>query len=64
MVFVYVAAAILLLGAEAAAEWPRIRAGRYDRRPGDEEGPGIRKRIVNELVRQVRPEDRSETPAP
>jgi membrane protein len=62
MVFVYVAAAILLLGAEAAAEWPRIRAGRYDPRPGDEEGPGIRRRIVNELVRQVRPEDRSGTP--
>jgi membrane protein len=59
MVFVYVAAAILLLGAEAAAEWPRIRAGRHDPEPGEGGGPGIRRRIVNELVRQVRPEDRT-----
>lgn len=53
MVFVYVAAAILLLGAEAAAEWPRVRAGRYDRKPGDEDGPGIGRRIVDELVKTV-----------
>jgi membrane protein len=73
MVFVYVAAAILLLGAEAAAEWPRVRAGSYDRAPGDEDGPSIGRRIVKELVKTVatpsdgapaeeRPEGRTEAP--
>ena len=64
MVFVYVAAAILLLGAEASAEWPRVRAGRYDRAPGDEDGPGIGRRIVDELVKTVstRGEARADRP--
>ena len=74
MFFVYVAAAILLLGAEAAAEWPRVRAGSYDRRPGDEDGPSLGRRIVNELMKTVatpardapaeeeRPEGRADTP--
>jgi membrane protein len=34
LVFVYLAAFVALLGAEFAAEWPRVRAGEYDGPPG------------------------------
>jgi membrane protein len=31
MLFIFIAANVLLLGAEVASEWPRVRAGHYDR---------------------------------
>lgn len=31
MLFIFVAANVLLMGAEIASEWPRVRAGHYDR---------------------------------
>jgi membrane protein len=34
LVFTYLAAFVALLGAEFAAEWPRVRAGAYDGPPG------------------------------
>jgi len=35
LVFIYIAAMILLLGGEFAALWPRVRAGEFDRGDGD-----------------------------
>ena len=31
MLFIFIAANVLLMGAEVASEWPRVRAGHYDR---------------------------------
>jgi membrane protein len=31
MLFIFIAANVLLMGAEIASEWPRVRAGHYDR---------------------------------
>jgi membrane protein len=50
MFFVFVAANIVLLGAEAASEWPRVRAGSYDGGSDRDGGPGLRRRILRELV--------------
>lgn len=36
LVFVYLAANILLFGAEIASEWPRVRAGHYDAIEGED----------------------------
>lgn len=54
LVFVFVAANVALLGAEVAAEWPRVRSGKYDGPPGD---PLWRRAL--ELVRGLflRPKD-------
>ncbi|MDQ3102314.1 MAG: YihY/virulence factor BrkB family protein [Actinomycetota bacterium] len=38
MVFVYIASIVFLLGAEMAALWPEVRAGKHDP-GGDDEGP-------------------------
>ena len=37
MLFIFVAANVLLMGAEVASEWPRVRAGHYDRGLPDRE---------------------------
>ncbi|MEZ4521801.1 MAG: YihY/virulence factor BrkB family protein [Thermomicrobiales bacterium] len=42
MLFIFVAANVLLMGAEVASEWPRVRAGHYDRGlPNREPKPAI-----------------------
>lgn len=49
MLFIFIAANILLMGAEIASEWPRVLAGHYDRglpeRPEEEEEPPFRTRV-------------------
>jgi membrane protein len=58
--FVYIAACILLLGAEVAAAWPRARAGAYD----DEPEEGLREWALGqlELITAERPADPLATP--
>jgi membrane protein len=42
MLFIYIAANVLLMGAEVASEWPRVRAGHYDHGlPARESTPNI-----------------------
>jgi membrane protein len=55
MLFIFVAANVLLMGAEVASEWPRVRAGHYDRGlPVRETGPSIPlARRVRMLLRQA-----------
>ena len=48
LVFVFVAANLFLLGAEAASEWPRVRSA-----PLDEEGPPWRQRATGLLRKLV-----------
>ena len=59
MLFVYLAANLLLLGAEFASELPRVRAGIHDPRPGAGPGPSLRERVAAELRRigAPKPED-------
>jgi len=58
--FVYIAACILLLGAEVAAAWPRVRAGAYD----DEPDEGLREWVQGQvdLITAERPADPLATP--
>lgn len=60
--FVYVAAAILLFGAEFAAIWPRVRRGLY----GGEGGPDIRSWLQEQIVeiKAPKPPDPRVTPGP
>ncbi|MEE9276906.1 MAG: YihY/virulence factor BrkB family protein [Dehalococcoidia bacterium] len=58
--FVYVSANILLLGAEMAAEWPRVIHGHYDKtleRAGQGPAPPLRRRAKTALGRLVRHEE-------
>lgn len=42
MLFIFIAANVLLMGAEIASEWPRVRAGHYDRgMPEREQKPEV-----------------------
>lgn len=55
MLFIFIAANILLIGAEVASEWPRVRAGHYDHGMPQREGQpevsfGER---MQDLIRQV-----------
>ncbi|CAN5742435.1 YihY/virulence factor BrkB family protein [soil metagenome] len=55
MLFIFLAANVLLMGAEVASEWPRVRAGHYDRgMPARESGPEIPfKERIRMLLRQA-----------
>ncbi len=52
--FVYLAACVLLFGAEIASEWPRVMNGEYDEpeaQPGD--AASLRRRVLNVASRQL-----------
>ena len=53
MVFVFVAANVALLGAQAASEWPAVRAGRLDGQ--DAPSPPLRERLRGLFVASERP---------
>jgi len=59
--FVYLSASVLLLGAEMAAEWPRVTHGWYDDEPTIAPGPGRRGGVAGLLTGLVRG-DRSAPP--
>lgn len=52
--FVYLSAIVLLLGAEMAAEWPRVTHGWYDDQPGTSPGGGKRGGVAGMLRGLVR----------
>lgn len=52
--FVFVASSVLLLGAEVASEWPRVRAGLYDAPPGEEPGEDERRTARERLAAAAR----------
>lgn len=60
MVFVFVAANVMLLGAEAAAEWPAVRDGRID---DDEPDAPLGTRVKRKLKSLVVSQDAAPTPA-
>ena len=52
--FVYLAACVLLFGAEIAAEWPRVMHGHYDDESEDEgEATTLRQRVLSAAARQL-----------
>ena len=52
--FVYLAACVLLFGAEIAAEWPRVMYGHYDEEEEQEtEAATLRERVLNVAARQL-----------
>ena len=52
--FVYLAACVLLFGAEIAAEWPRVMYGHYDEEEDEEaEAVTLRERVLNVAARQL-----------
>ena len=52
--FVYLAACVLLFGAEIAAEWPRVMYGHYDDEEEQEVGPTtLRERVRQAAARQL-----------
>ena len=52
--FVYLAACVLLFGAEIAAEWPRVMYGHYDEEEDEEDGPtSLRERVRQVAARQL-----------
>ena len=52
--FVYLAACVLLFGAEIAAEWPRVMYGHYDEEEEEEaEAASLRERVLNVAARQL-----------
>jgi membrane protein len=51
LLFVYLASNLLLLGAEFAAELPRVRAGLYDSDPDAPTGPSLIDQVKDELRR-------------
>lgn len=57
MFFVYLVSQVFLLGAEAAAEWPRVRAS-LERGDVDEPGPPLRRRVKQGVVGLWRPPPR------
>lgn len=57
MFFVYLVSQVFLLGAEAAAEWPRVRAS-LERGDADEPGPPLRRRVKQGVVGLWRPPPR------
>ena len=52
--FVYLAACVLLFGAEIAAEWPRVMYGHYDEEEEEAEAASLRERVLNVAARQIR----------
>lgn len=59
LLFVWIAGLILLLGAEVAAEWPRVRAGAYDDERFADDGEsflaGLRSWLRGEATRAIAP---------
>ena len=52
--FVYLAACVLLFGAEIAAEWPRVMYGHYDEEEEEEaEASTLRERVLSVAARQL-----------
>ena len=51
--FVYLAACVLLFGAEIAAEWPRVMYGHYDDEEEEAEAASLRERVLNVAARQL-----------
>ena len=55
--FVYLAACVLLFGAEVAAEWPRVMHGHYDEEGDDEDTAApLHQRVLSVAARQLRHE--------
>ena len=51
--FVYLAACVLLFGAEIAAEWPRVMYGHYDEEEEEAEAASLRERVLGVAARQL-----------